>query len=459
LRDRRRAGRNRRRHGRCRASRAAALAQPGDAALLSPACASFDMFRSYEHRAAGVRRRRAQAGRPVNGEPRLRAAAAQRMQRSPAELDPLLLWPALGLLLLGLVMVYSSSIAMAEGSRFTGYQSAYFLYRHAAFVAIGFMAGVMAFQIPLRCGSRPRPGCSLLGVVLLLPGAGAAYVGRSVNGAQRWINLGPINLQPSELMKLFAVLYAADYTSRKLDDMGSLLRGFGPMALVMVLVGALLLREPDFGAFVVILAIATGILFLGGINARMFAGLIVLLAISFVIMIWASPYRRERIFGFMDPWQDAYGKGYQLSHALIAFGRGEWFGVGLGASVEKLFYLPEAHTDFLLAVIAEELGFVGVCFVVGMFALLVQRAFVIGRQALLLDRVYSSVWSAQGVGIWLGVQGFINMGVNMGLLPTKGLTLPLMSFGGSGIVANCLALGILLRVDWENRAMMRGQQP
>jgi cell division protein FtsW len=188
-----------------------------------------------------------------------------------------------------------------------------------------------------------------------------------------------------------------------------------------------------------------------------FAILVGVLALSFVVMIWVSDYRRQRIFGFMDPWQDAYGKGYQLSHALIAFGRGEWFGVGLGASVEKLFYLPEAHTDFLLAVIAEELGFVGVCLVVGLFALLVQRCFAIGRQAMVLGRVYSGL-VAQGVGIWLGVQGFINMGVNMGLLPTKGLTLPLMSFGGSGIVANCLALGILLRVDYENRAMMRGQQ-
>lgn len=384
------------------------------------------------------------------------ALPAQRAQRAPAELDALLLWPALGLLLLGLVMVYSSSIAMAEGSRFTGNQSAYFLYRHSVFLVIGFLAGVVAFQIPLRLWQQAAPWLFLAGFVLLFLVL-VPYVGRSVNGAQRWINLGPVNLQPSELMKLFAVLYAADYTSRKLDDMGSLLRGFGPMALVMVLVGFLLLKEPDFGAFVVILCIATGILFLGGINVRIFGGLVVLLAVSFVIMIWASPYRRERIFGFMDPWQDAYGKGYQLSHALIAFGRGEWFGVGLGASVEKLFYLPEAHTDFLLAVIAEELGFVGVCVVVGFFALLVQRAFAIGRQALLLDRVYSGL-VAQGVGIWLGVQGFINMGVNMGLLPTKGLTLPLMSFGGSGIVANCLALGILLRVDWENRQMMRGQQ-
>ena len=384
------------------------------------------------------------------------ALPAQRMQRGPAELDPLLLWPAAGLLLFGLVMVYSSSIAMAEGSRFTGHQSAYFLYRHAVFLVIGFVAGVVAFQIPLRMWQQASPWLFLAGFVLLFLVL-VPFIGRSVNGAQRWISLGPVNLQPSELMKLFAVLYAADYTSRKLDDMGSLLRGFGPMAVVMVLVGFLLLKEPDFGAFVVILAIATGILFLGGINVRIFGGLLLLLAVSFVLMIWASPYRRERIFGFMDPWQDAYGKGYQLSHALIAFGRGEWFGVGLGASVEKLFYLPEAHTDFLLAVIAEELGFAGICVVVGLFALLVQRAFAVGRQALVLDRIYSGL-VAQGVGIWLGVQGFINMGVNMGLLPTKGLTLPLMSFGGSGIVANCLALGILLRVDWENRQLMRGHQ-
>ena len=178
--------------------------------------------------------------------------------------------------------------------------------------------------------------------------------------------------------------------------------------------------------------------------------------IGFAVLIWIEPYRLQRIVGFMDPWQDALGKGYQLSHALIAFGRGEWFGVGLGASVEKLFYLPEAHTDFLLAVIAEELGFIGVLAVVVLFGLLVQRAFAVGRQALLIDRVFSGL-AAQGIGIWLGVQAFINMGVNMGLLPTKGLTLPLMSFGGSGIVANCVALAILMRVDYENRRLMRGQ--
>lgn len=371
------------------------------------------------------------------------------------EMDPLLLWPAVGLLLFGLVMVYSASIAMAEGSRFTGNQSTYFLMRHGLFLVIGLGAAAAAFQVPMRLWQQVSPwlfvaGFALLMVVLI------PHLGRSVNGAQRWIGFGPINLQPSEFMKLFAVMYAADYTTRKLSDMASFRHGFVPMASVMVLVGALLLREPDFGAFVVIVSIAVGILFLGGINTRLFSALLVVMAVAFVILIWSSPYRRERIFGFMDPWQDAYGKGYQLSHALIAFGRGEWFGVGLGASVEKLFYLPEAHTDFLLAVIAEELGLFGVCAVIGLFALLVERAFAVGRQALALDRVYGGL-VAQGIGIWLGVQGFINMGVNMGLLPTKGLTLPLMSFGGSGIVANCITLAILFRVDWENRQLMKGQ--
>jgi cell division protein FtsW len=371
-----------------------------------------------------------------------------------AEIDPLLLWPPVALLLTGLVMVYSASIATAEGSAFTGHQPAYFLVRHAVYLTVGLVAALIAFQVPLRFWQRVAPWLFLGGVVLLvvvlLP-----VIGRSVNGAQRWIGLGPINLQPSELMKLFAVLYAADYTTRKLADMSSFRRGFVPMAAVMVLVGGLLLREPDFGAFVVIVSIAMGILFLGGINGRLFAGLVGVMMVAFVVLIWSSPYRLERITSYMDPWQNAFGKGYQLSHSLIAFGRGEWLGVGLGASVEKLFYLPEAHTDFLLAVIAEELGFAGVVVVVGLFALLVQRCFVVGRQALRLDRIFPGL-VAQGFGIWFGLQSFINMGVNMGLLPTKGLTLPLMSFGGSGIVANCLAIAVLLRVDYENRRLMRG---
>jgi cell division protein FtsW len=292
-------------------------------------------------------------------------------------------------------------------------------------------------------------GLALL-VLVLIPG-----IGRVVGGSRRWLSLFVINLQPSELMKLFAAMYVADYTVRKAAVMDSFTKGFMPMLMVMLLVGGLLLREPDFGAFAVIAAISISILWLGGINARIFVGLIILLVVGFVFLIWSSPYRLERVIGFMDPWADPYGKGYQLSHALIAFGRGEWFGVGLGASVEKLLYLPEAHTDFLLAVIAEELGFAGVAAVVALFAWIVIRAFGIAKEAIENERYFGALL-AQGLGVWIGVQGIINMGVNMGLLPTKGLTLPLLSFGGSGILANCIAMAILLRIDFENRRLQKG---
>lgn len=378
-------------------------------------------------------------------------------RQAPAEIDLALLWSALILLFLGMVMVYSASIATAEAGQFSAHQPAYFLVRHGVFLAIGLLAAAVAFQMPLAVWQQMAPWLFVTGFVLLMlvliPG-----LGREVNGARRWLSFGIFNLQASELMKLFAVLYAADYTVRKMPHMHDLAKAFLPMAGAMVAVGVLLLKEPDFGAFVVIISVAIGILFLGGMRARLFAGLVVVLMLAFAVMIIVSPYRRDRIFGFMDPWADAYGRGYQLSHALIAFGRGELLGVGLGASVEKLFYLPEAHTDFLLAVIAEELGFAGVLVVIALFALVVQRAFAIGRQSIALDRLYAGL-VAQGIGIWLGVQGFINMGVNMGLLPTKGLTLPLMSYGGSGIFANCVALAILLRVDWESRQLMQGVQP
>jgi cell division protein FtsW len=377
-------------------------------------------------------------------------------RRMPSEIDLALLWSTLVLLVIGMVMVYSASMATAEAARQTGHQPTYYLIRHGLFLIVALLASAVAFQVPLATWQRWSPwlfvgGFALLALVLI-PG-----VGREVNGARRWLPLGVANLQPSELMKLFAVLYAADYTTRKMPHMHDLKKAFLPLASAMVAVGILLLKEPDFGAFVVIISIAMGILFLGGMRARLFVVLIVVLAVAFAALIIFSPYRRDRIFGFMDPWADAFGRGYQLSHALIAFGRGELFGVGLGASVEKLFYLPEAHTDFLLAVVAEELGFVGVLIVIVLFGLLIQRAFAIGRQAVALERLYSAL-VAQGIGVWLGVQGFINMGVNMGLLPTKGLTLPLMSFGGSGILANCVALAVLLRIDWENRQLMRGAQ-
>jgi cell division protein FtsW len=373
---------------------------------------------------------------------------------SIAEYDSGVLWAALLLLTFGMVMVYSSSIATAEASRFTGGKASYFLWRHALFLAASVIAGMLVFQVPVRLWQQVSAWLFVLGVallvLLLIPG-----LGREVNGARRWLSFGIANLQPSEFMKLFVVLYAADYTVRKLALMHSFKRGLLPMFAVMLVVGWLLLREPDFGAFVVIAAIATAILFLGGMNGRWFAGLLLMLTAGFAGLVLSSPYRMQRIFGFMDPWSDPYGRGYQLSHALIAFGRGEWFGVGLGASVEKLLYLPEAHTDFLLAVIAEELGFAGVLAVISLFFWLVLRAFAIGSQAVVLERSYAAL-VAQGIAIWLGVQTLINMGVNMGLLPTKGLTLPLMSFGGSGLLANCAALAILLRIDWENRQLMRG---
>jgi len=384
------------------------------------------------------------------------AAVRGRTNKPPAaEYDRSLLWGALLLAALGLVMVYSASIATAEASRYTGHNAAYYLLRHGLFLGVSLLGGALVFLVPARGWQKAAPWLFLCGLLLLalvlVPG-----LGREVNGARRWLDLRVASVQPSELMKLAVVLYAADYTVRKHAVLKNFKKGLLPMLAVMLLVSWLLLREPDFGAFVVIAVTAFGILFLGGMNGLHFAALLLMLAVGFAGLVLSSPYRMQRIFGFMDPWSDPYGGGYQLSHALIAFGRGEWFGVGLGASVEKLFYLPEAHTDFLLAVIAEELGLVGVVAVIGLFLWLVLRAFAIGRQAALRERHFSAL-AAQGIGVWLGVQALINMGVNMGLLPTKGLTLPLMSFGGSGLLVNFAALAILLRIDWENRQLARGR--
>jgi cell division protein FtsW len=382
-------------------------------------------------------------------------ATAARPSTSMRDYDEALIWLGVLMVGIGLVMVYSASAALAESGRAGAPNLAFFLQRHAVAVCISAVAAVVAFQIPMRVWQQAAPYLFLLGalllVVVLIPG-----VGREVNGSRRWLPMGVMNLQPSELVKLFVVLYAADYTVRKAAWMHSLKKGFLPMLAVMLFTGALLLREPDFGAFAVVACISMGVLFLGGMNWRLFVGLFVLLVVGFVMVIVTSPYRMQRILGFLDPWADPYGKGYQLSHALIAFGRGEWFGVGLGASIEKLFYLPEAHTDFLLAVIGEELGFVGVTAIIAMFAWLTMRAFVIGARAAKLERYFSAL-VAQGIGLWIGSQALINMAVNVGLLPTKGLTLPFLSFGGSGLLANCLALALLLRVDFENRALMKGR--
>ncbi len=375
-------------------------------------------------------------------------------QKVIPDFDQALVWSAILLLSLGLVMVYSASISIAETGPGTDGYAAYFLVRHGVYLVVGLLIGLFAFQIPMRLWQKYSLYPFLLGTVLLvlvlIPG-----IGHEVNGSRRWLSLLVVNLQPSEFMKLFVVIYVANYTIQRAANLDSFSKGFAPMLTVMMVLGLLLLCEPDLGAFVVITAIVMAILFLGGMNLKLFVGIIGLSLVSLLALIWIEPYRMQRIMGFINPWNDPYGTGYQLSHALIAFGRGGWQGVGIGGSVEKLFYLPEAHTDFLLAVIAEELGFIGVAAVVILFTWLVIRAFVIGRQAATRERYFPAL-VAQGIGVWLGIQAFINMGVNMGILPTKGLTLPLMSFGGSSIVANCIALAVLLRVDWENRQLMKG---
>jgi cell division protein FtsW len=370
--------------------------------------------------------------------------------------DRPLLLVTVALLALGLVMVYSASIALPDSPRFARYAPTHFLTRHALSLGVGFVAGLIALQVPVSAWEKYAPWCFVVSLALLVAVL-IPKVGLAVNGARRWLPMGLMNFQPSELAKLGIALYAASYMVRKMDVKENFMQAVWPMAVALAVIGLLLLAEPDMGAFMVIAMIALGILFLGGVNGRMFALGVAVLAGAFALMIVLSPWRAQRIFAYLDPWNPLYaqGKAYQLTHSLIALGRGEILGQGLGASVEKLHYLPEAHTDFLLAVIGEELGFVGVCVVILAFFWLTRRIFVIGRQAVALDRVFAGLM-VQGIGIWMGGQAFINMGVNLGVLPTKGLTLPLLSYGGSAILVNLIALAIVLRVDIESRTLMRG---
>ena len=388
------------------------------------------------------------------GAPR-RAAAGSAPTRLMG-FDQALVWVTLTLLVWGLVMVYSASIAMPENPKFTKYTHTYFLTRHMLWLVISFVAGLLTFQVPVATWEKAAPWLFVASLVLLAAVL-IPYVGRVVNGSRRWIALGPLSFQPSELTKFAVLLYAANFMVRKMEVKERFFRAVLPMVAAVGLVGILLLLEPDMGAFMVIAVIAMGILFLGGVNVRMFLLIVTVLVGVFGLMIALNDYRRERIFAYLDPWseQNVLAKGYQLTHSLIAIGRGEIFGVGLGGSVEKLHWLPEAHTDFLLAVIGEEFGLIGVVCVIGLFFWLTRRLMHIGRQAIALDRVFAGL-VAQGVGIWIGFQAFINMGVNLGAVPTKGLTLPLMSYGGSAILVNLVALAVVLRIDHENRVLMHG---
>jgi len=373
-----------------------------------------------------------------------------------SSLDHALIAVVSTLLVWGAIMVYSATIAMPDNPKFVGYTHNYFLVRHLASIATALVACLIAFQVPVQTWEKYAPMLFMVSLALLVAVL-IPHIGKGVNGAKRWISLGITNFQPSELAKFSAVVYAAGYMVRKMEVKEDFLRAVWPMAAAVGVMGVLLLAEPDMGAFMVIAIIAMGILFLGGVNAQMFFLISGVLLGAFALMIAFNDYRRARIFAYLDPWSEhnALAKGYQLTHSLIALGRGEIFGVGLGGSVEKLHWLPEAHTDFLLAVIGEEFGLVGVLALLVLFLWMTRRIIHIGRQAVALERVFAGL-VAQGVGIWMGFQGFINMGVNLGALPTKGLTLPLMSYGGSAILVNLVALAVVLRIDYENRKLMQG---
>lgn len=349
---------------------------------------------------------------------------------------------------LGLIMVSSASMVAGE----TKYSSTfYFLSRHLVWLVIAFFAGAVAMRVPVAILQKYAfvfLGLAVLLLVLvLIPG-----IGRRINGSTRWIGLGPLTFQPSEVAKLAVVLYMGSYLLRRQEEVRSGWWGFvKPMLVVLICVGLLLL-EPDFGASVVMMAAAMAMLFLAGTPLLTFAAMFSVAAAGAVLLVVMEPYRLKRLLSFTDPWADQFNSGYQLSQSLIAFGRGEWFGVGLGRSVQKLSYLPEAHTDFVFAVYAEEFGLVGVVLMIALFWILVRSAIRIGQEAELGGKLYAA-YVAYGIAVLIGVQTLFNIGVNMGLFPTKGLTLPLVSYGGSSLAMVFVMLGILLRIDTENRVV------
>ena len=358
-----------------------------------------------------------------------------------------LLWVIVLMTAFSVTMIFSASIEHAE---FNYQDRYYFVERQLAFLTFGYVVLWAMLKTPTR--TMHKCMWLVLGVSFLL--LIVVLFGREINGAKRWINVGPVNIQPTEIFKVAIILYLASFLTRRVD----ILTKFSKVWFVGIPIGlglALIIFEPDFGSFVVVSVIAVGLLFIGGLPMGWFLAIVALGASAMVGLIWTSPYRMHRVTAFLNPWEDPFGKGYQLTHAVMAFARVEWLGVGLGGSVEKRFYLPEAHTDFIAAVIGEELGFAGLILLIGCYMWLVWRAFSIGKQARDLEQ-YFSAYTAKGIGIWIGIQSFFNLGVNLGLLPTKGLTLPLMSYGGSAVIVMLMCMGILLRVDWENRRIMRG---
>ena len=385
---------------------------------------------------------------------------AAALNYEPRDIGPVppdygVLFVVFSLMLLGCLMVFSASISLGDSPKYH-ISERYFFIRHVISLVVALFGAYIVWHIPMKAWKKMAFPFFLFGLFLL----GAVFIpgiGKSTTGACRWIPLGLFNLQVTEVMKIAVLIYAADFTVRKQNYMHSVKKGLLPMLLVMGLVGFLVLKEPDLGAYVMMLAISMGILFLGGINLTVFIMVLVGVLGLLVFMIFAASWRAARFFAYLDPWEisNAQGKAYQLSHSLIAFGRGESWGVGLGDAIEKQHYLPEAHTDFILAIVGEELGFAGVMLILVLLFWLVKRAIEIGRTAIHLEHIFSGL-VAEGIGIWIGVQTFINVGVASGLLPTKGLTLPFISFGGSAIMAVTAAVAILLGVDYENKVTMKG---
>ena len=376
-------------------------------------------------------------GRLYTAKPLFQARATATEQAY--QVDYWLLVAVFGLLILGLVMMGSASISIAEKAYGEPF---YYIWRQAMFIVFALILSWGVLHVPTDYWNRMGPYLLMAGVILLTL---VLIMGKQVNGSSRWINLGLFNMQPSELVKLFVVIFVAGYLVRRGDEVRSTVKGFLKPMLILGVVGVLLLLEPDFGSAVVIAFTALGMMFLAGVRLWQFGVLILVMAVALSLLAYSSPYRVERLTSFLNPWADPFDSGFQLTQALIAFGRGEWFGVGLGGSIQKLFYLPEAHTDFLFAVIAEELGLSGGLLVVALFVIVVYRAFRIGHFALCHDDRFAG-YLAYGIGLLIGFQALINIGVNMGMLPTKGLTLPLMSYGGSSVVSTCVACAILLRI-------------
>ena len=388
--------------------------------------------------------------RNINNTALFRFAAKNNVKSLLDDLDLPLLLSALVLLGIGLVMVASSSISIAERELS---EPLYYFWRQLSYSIVGLITAVIVFKIPLTYLQKAGPILIVIGMVLLLmvliPG-----LGKEVNGSMRWLNLGVISLQVSEFVKLATVIYLAGYLVRHNEEVRTNLSGFLRPLVLIFIISLLLIIEPDFGAVAVIAMTAMGMLWLGGASFFQFIFLMLTIAAVLSLVAVSSAYRMERLTTFLNPWADPFNSGFQLTQALIAFGRGEWFGVGLGASVQKLFYLPEAHTDFVFAVLAEELGLFSVLVVIALFCFIVIRSLMIGRRAEKRERHFTAFIS-YGLGIWLGLQAFINIGVNMGVLPTKGLTLPLMSYGVSRLIIMCVVIAILLRADYETRQFDR----